>query len=267
MNKERPDEVAAKSIVERSLGAELEHADRTGGVDYLSIDGCHAVEVTRVTIGSKRAGRAALTESREAGELEGELQTCWIAFVPETQPALNTLLQSLHPAVVELERAGESGYERNTAAVHILQGGPLSAPYSVLLDAGVDRAAAVLDHSHRQHPHKVIPSLVSGGSAGGSDEAVELLMQALAEKKDNPAKLMASGRENRHLFVWVDDDTRFAIARPLSREAPSWSDGGFGIPTTQPELDHAVTRLWVVHQRSRRGWLWDGATWRELNNL
>lgn len=267
MNKERPDETDAKSIIEKVLGLELEHADHTGGVDYLSSDGRHAAEVTRVTNGAKRAGRAALDRSRKGGVPEGDLQTCWIAFVPETQSGLMTLHQDIHPAVVELERAGKSGYERQNAALHVLRGGPLSATYRVLLDAGVELASAVPDHARRPHAHRVIPSLVSGGSASGSNDAAARLTQALDAKPDNPSKLRASGREHRHLFVWIDDDTRFDISRPLSREAPSGSDSEFGLPTTSPVLDPAVTHLWVVHQGSRRGWLWDGSTWRDLNDL
>jgi hypothetical protein len=64
MNKERRDERYAKAIVEKTLKIELEHADKEGGVDYRSTDGRHAVEVTRITEGRKRAGRDALNVSR-----------------------------------------------------------------------------------------------------------------------------------------------------------------------------------------------------------
>lgn len=87
------------------------------------------------------------------------------------------------------------------------------------------------------------------------------------QKNDNPKKLKASGAEQRHLFVWLDGDTRFDIARPLSREAPAWGGEGFGTPSKAPVLDAAITHLWVVHQESRFGWLWDGVTWRELRDL
>jgi hypothetical protein len=89
----------------------------------------------------------------------------------------------------------------------------------------------------------------------------------LSRKKDNPRKLSASGVEQRHLFVWLDDDTRFDIARPLSREAPSWGDERFGLPSASPSLDPAISHLSVVHERSRLGWLWDGDTWRGLRDL
>jgi hypothetical protein len=267
MNKERRDERYAKAIVEKTLKIELEHADKEGGVDYRSTDGRHAVEVTRITDGRRRAGRDALNVSRRTDTPEGELQTCWIAFAPDTQRGLKTFQQTVHPALVELELNGEWFFERQAAAVHVIQQGPLSLIYQPLLAAGVERASAVPNHAHRRHTHKVVTALGSGGSSSGSDEALGLLTDALGKKNDNPKKLKASGAEQRHLFVWLDDDTRFDIARPLCREAPAWRDDGFGTPAKPPVLDPAITHLWVVHQESRFGWLWDDVTWRELRDL
>lgn len=263
MNKERSDEREAKEIVEKIVGVRLEHADKTGGVDYRSADGRHALEVTRVTAGERRAGRAALAASRAKGTPPGALQTCWLAMAPDTQLGLKNFLQQVHPALVDLELAGETLFERQRAALHVIQGGPLASIYQLLLDAGVERASAAPDHGHSRHTHQVMPSLGSGGTASGSDQAVGLLTGELNKMKDNPKKLQASGAVHRHLFVWLDDDTRFDIARPLSRPAPSGHDG-FGPPSTPPALDPAITHLWVMHQGSRMGWLWDGRTWLEL---
>lgn len=264
MNKERPDELDAKSIVEIVLGIELEHADKDGGVDYLSTDGRHAVEITRVTDGRKRAGSKALDTSRAAENLEGELQTCWWAFVSDTQVGLKTFLQQVHPALVELEAAGEDQFDRAQAAMHVMRQGPLSSIYRSLLDAGVERASAVPNHAHRRCTHSVIPGLISGGTSSGSDRAVFLLTDLLSVKEDNPRKLRASGRDHRHLFVWLDDDTRFDVARPLSRAAPSWHDG-FGVPATPPMLAQAISHLWVMHEGSRLGWIWNGEAWCEIS--
>jgi len=267
MNKERTNELEARKIVEEVLGLELKHTDKEGGVDYRSTDGRHAIEVTRVTDGRKRAGRDALCASRGRGNLEGELQTCWVVFAPATQRRPNTFLQTVHPALVELELAGESFFASQPAAVHVLKQGPLSPVYRSLLDAGVKRASAMPNHAHRRYTHQVLPTLGSGGSSSDSDEALDLLTRDLGGKTDNAKKLSASGAEWRHLFVWLDDDTRFDIARPLSRDAPSWRDEGFGLPSTPPTLDPAITDLWVVHQRSRLGWLWHDETWHELRDL
>lgn len=264
MNRERPEEQAAKPLLEAVLGVELEHADTNGGVDYRSVDGSHAVEVTRVTDGRKRAGREALDSSRVSDAPHGDLQTCWIAVVPDTKSRLKTFVQNVHPPLVELERAGEVAFDRNRAAVHVIERGPLSGPYESLLAAGVEMASAVPDHSHRRHTHRVIPSLGSGGSASGSDEALELLTSELDQRADNHRKLRESRAQNRHLFVWIDDDTRFDLARALAHEPPKWDEHGFGLPSKTPHLHPSITQLWVVHERWRRGWRWDGGTWRDL---
>ncbi|MBO1740722.1 hypothetical protein [Leifsonia sp. TF02-11] len=269
MNREHPDEIDAKEIVERVLEVLLEHADKYGGVDYRSVDGRIALEVTRVTDGWKAASRSALRASRDAGVPEGELQNCWLVFASETQSGLKTFLQRVHPLLLQLEAAGEQSFWDQPAQVHVLERGPLFDIYLPLLQAGVERALAAPHHDHADpsHSHRIIPSLGGGGSVGGSDEALAGLVAELGRKPDNPAKLSSSGAEQRHLFVWLDDDSRFDIARPLSRDAPTWDDGQFGLPSLAPRIDPAVTHLWVVHQRSRRGWLWDGTSWRSLEGL
>jgi hypothetical protein len=101
----------------------------------------------------------------------------------------------------------------------------------------------------------------------GSDESLDRLMEELNKKTDNPTKLRASAAQQRHLFVWLNDDIWDNIARPLSHEAPSSVDDGWGLATTEPPLDPSITYLWVVHARSRPGWLWDGERWREMRDL
>ena len=198
---------------------------------------------------------------------DGELQTCWLVFTSETQPRLKTFRQRVHLALVDLEVTGETLFDRGRAETHLIERGPLSHIYQPLLAAGVERAVAAQDHRHNPHAHRVIVSLGSGGSSGGSDQALYLLIEMLSEKEDNARKLAASGVDHRHLFVWIDDDARYDIARPLTHEPPSWGEERFGTPSTPPALDPAITHLWVVHESSRMGWLWDGKTWQELHDL
>ena len=269
MNQERQDEAIAKRIVERVLGIQLEHADTHGGVDYISTDGTVALEVTAVTDGEKQGARAALSRSEAKGS-PTRLQGCWLVFAADTQPRMKTFVQRVQPAIAELEFAGETYFDDQPAAEHVIEKGDLSHIYLPLLDAGVERATHVPHPDGPEDPdhvHRILPSTGSGGSVSGSDESLDRLMEVLNEKPDNPTKLRASGAEQRHLFVWLNDDTSYNIARPLSREAPSWGDDGWGLPTTEPQLDPAITHLWVVHARSRLGWLWDGERWQKLRDL
>lgn len=269
MNRQRPNEVDARQIVERLMGIQLEHADIHGGVDYKSKDGTVALEVTAVTNGEKEGVRKALSKSKARGSQESVLQGCWIVFAPDTQPQMKTFVQRVQPAIAKLELAGETRFEDQLAMEHLLEKGALSHIYLPLLQAGVERASTGLDQKHPDpdHIHQLFISTGSGGSVGGSDESLDRLLEELDKKSDNPAKLCASGADQRHLFVWLDDDSPYNIARPLSREAPSWADEGWGTPTSKPQLGPAITHLWVVHERSRFGWLWDGDRWQELRDL
>ncbi|MCU1526750.1 MAG: hypothetical protein JWP75_513 [Frondihabitans sp.] len=267
MNHERPNELVAKRIVEHVMRVQLEHHDTHGGVDYLSSDGTVALEVTAVTDGEKDGAWKALKMSEAKGASNAELQACWIVFVSDKQTGMKTFVQRVQPAIVELEAAGETFFDNQRAAMHVIEKGKLSQIYRQLLDAGVERATYAPHEAHAEDPshiHRLLTSSGGGGSASGSDESLVLLVDALREKPDNPLKLRQSGAGLRHLFVWLNDNTGFTIARPLSREAPPWGGDEWGLPTIAPALDPAITHLWVMHARSRLGWLWDGESWQGL---
>ena len=268
MNQERPNEAIAKQIVENMMGVQLEHADTHGGVDYLSSDGTIALEVTAVTDGEKHGAREALRKSVKKGVPNAPLQGCWIVFASDTTPDSKSIVQRVQPAIVELELAGETSFYDQRAAIHVIKKGGLSHVYRPLLEAGVE-SAVYAPHEARPddpgHVHQLWVTTGSGGSASGSDEALDRLLDALSTKLDNPRKLAATGAAQRHPFVWLNDDTSFTIARPLSHDSPSWAGGDeWGLPRTEPVLDPAITHLWVMHARSRQGWLWDRTSWREL---
>lgn len=268
MNQERPNEKRAKRIVDRVMQVELQHHDTHGGVDYISFDGDVALEVTAVTDGQKDGAWRALKRSEARGAPKAELQGCWIVFVPDDLARMKTLVQRVQPAIVELELAGELSFDRQRAVTHSFGGGPLAGVYRPLLEAGVERAVHVPDGPQRlggaDHKHRLFVSVGGGGSAGGSDEAVDLLLDELRPKEDNLRKLRDTGAGQRHLFVWINDNTAFAIERPLSRKPAPAAGDFWGLPSITPQLDPAITHLWVVHERTGAGWLWDGETWREL---
>ncbi|MFT2693903.1 hypothetical protein [Clavibacter zhangzhiyongii] len=267
MNEERPNEKRAKRLVEEVLCVHLEHHDKYGGVDYLSRDGDVALEVTSVTNGEKNGARKALKMSEAKGAPDFELQGCWIVLISDDRAYMKTFVQRAQPAIAELELAGESHFDRQRAVIHITEGGPLASTYRSLLEAAVERASHV-PHRQREddpdHKHRMIVSSGSGGSASGSDEAIDLLLDELRPKLDNLQKLAYSTASQRHLFVWLNDNTAYGIERPLSHKPPSGAGEFWGLPSGAPKLDPLITHLWVVHQRSGSGWLWDGAAWREL---
>jgi len=267
MNQERPNERRAKRLVELVMQVQLQHHDTHGGVDYISFDGDVALEVTAVTDGQKDGAWKALKNSEARGAPKAKLQGCWAVSVPDDLAQMNTLIQRVQPAIVELELARESSFDKQQAVTHVFMGGPLAGVYRLLLEAGVERAGH-LPHGQRvddaNHTHRLFTSLGSGGSAGGSDQAVELLLDELRPKVDNLRKLRDSGAGQRHLYVWINDNTAFGIQRPLSHRFSTEVEDLWGLPLGGPVLDPAITHLWVVHERSGSGWLWDGQTWQEL---
>jgi hypothetical protein len=178
---------------------------------------------------------------------------------------MKTFIQRTQPLFAVLEGADVGDFFAQRDLVRALEGHLLAETYRELARAGVERASALNDQPRDDHVHKVLPSPGSGGSAGGSDEAFGLIEVALGGKPDNAEKLAASGAQERHLFVWLDDNTPFGMARPLSRDAPDWDDGSFGLPSRAPDVDPAITDLWIVHERSRRGWRWSRGVWTSLD--
>src|SRR5690606_18159529 len=106
-----------------------------------------------------------------------------------------------------------------------------------------------------------LTSFTTDGSIGGSNESLRNLLEELSSKTDNLKKLAESGSDTRILFVWIDGDTAFEIARPLSAAAPQGLESQFGLPTIAPILDPAITEVWIVHDGFRLGWRWDGRAW------
>jgi hypothetical protein len=264
VNVERPNELVAKRIVEREMKVDLEHHDTNGGVDYLSLDGVVSLEVTAVTDGEKDGAWKALKRSKAKGASAAVLQGCWIVVVPDDQAEMRTFVQRVQPAIVELELAGQAHFDRQRAAIHVMNRGALARVYQPLLDAGVERAVHAPHRESPDHDHRLIISAGSGGTASGSDAAVGLLLDALVDKPDNSRKLRDTGASQRHLFVWVNDNTAYGIARPLARENPPWGGDEWGLPSKAPTLDPAITHLWIMHEGSGMGWLWDGDEWKEV---
>ncbi|MCP2637657.1 hypothetical protein K0817_013945 [Microbacterium sp. HD4P20] len=277
MNHEDPDEIDAKRVVQRVLGIQLEHADKYGGVDYRSLDGRIAVEVTRVTAGDRLKSRKAINKSVKKQTRTAPLSMCWVATPPETGVRLDSFVQTVQPALAQLEAAGVHDFDRERDAVEVIlhntgtQHSPIVEPLMVLLNAGAETAAAVPHQEYADdpnHEHRLHYGLVSPYTHQGSDDALARILAELQEKTDNPKKLAESGAEARHLFVWVDGDTDREISRALHGEAPSWVyDDSYGTPSTAPDLDPAITHLWVVHEGTRQGWVWDGESWQGLKDV
>jgi hypothetical protein len=258
-NKEGEDEVAAQALVVRATGVSLNHADVNGGVDYLAEDGVSlALEVTRITDGRRAGGRKAL--DGWAAE-SPKLNTCWVVTVADQGVKLKRLAHRLVEPISDFEATGRQRFTRQLAGIDVLTQSAEKEVLIPLLNSGIEDAVFVED-PHRDHVHAVFVTLFGGGSSSGSDAALDEIEDELNSpaRADNYKKLREAGAVQRHLFVWLDHDTDFAIARPLAKGGSEFPDR-FGLPTRAPKLDDAVTHLWVVHEWSGQGWMWDGQQW------
>lgn len=266
MNHERDDEHAARTIVEKVLGIQLKHADVNGGVDYLSNDHNVALEVTRVTDEAKRDTRRTFAKSAAEGS-KANLRTCWTVTVSETHWPAKKFEQKVQPLIAELESVGAASFDGQDVIDHVDDNGELSDIYGQLLNAGVDAAQPLVERSDRpKHAHCVQVSTWGGGPVSDSNVALVELIKELnkPEREDNLEKLRRSGAKERHLFVWLDDDTAGIISHPLSHGAQPGSDEQSRTPSGMPPLNSAITHLWIMHERSGFGWRWDGEKWLTL---
>ncbi|MEJ1116749.1 hypothetical protein WBN73_20790 [Paenarthrobacter sp. CCNWLY172] len=267
MNRERNDEDAARKIVEKVLGIPLEHADVNGGVDYLSNDHDVALEVTRVTDEAKKDARRTFEKSAAEGS-KASLHTCWTVTVHETHWPAKNFEQTVQPLIAELESAGLTSFDEQKAREHVLDNEEFSHIYGPLLKAGVGDARPLEERPDcPEHAHRVLLSTWGGGPVHDSNGSLVELIKELQKpnRKDNLRKLRASGAKERHLFVWLDDDTAGSISHPLSHGAQSGADKEWGTPAGMPPLNSAITHLWIMHERSGLGWRWDGEKWWTLH--
>ena len=266
MNQERKNEVRARNLVEHVTSLSFEHSDKTGGVDYLSRDGAAALEVTRFTDEKKRGVQAAYRKKSKSSSLTSrKLRSCWILMVPEERTRIKNLVRDVLPAVVCLDINNETRFVRDEAKNHVWDDESLSSSYRFLLDSGVERPCACEDRSPEEgHIHRLYLSLTSGGGAGDSSDALQLLENELNDRQDNFDKLSAVEAKQCHLFIWVDDYAPHTVSRLFAKSASSLlGEGRF--PSRPPRLDPIVTHLWVVGEESGQGWLWDGALWSRVS--
>lgn len=265
-NPEHTEEREARELFTSVTGTALVHADVNGGVDYRSPDGSVAVEVTTVTAEDAKAGRRASTHMFTNKLDDIGLRSCWKVDVDGRRARFKGLPLRVAPHLMTLDATGAGGFDRHgSSRLGNTDHGIIDA-VAALRAAGVDAARPVpwLCPDASGHRHRVMWAINETGSASDSDTALQRIEAELRPREDNVEKLSGSQSSETHLFVWIDDDSPFSVSRPL-RSAPGTPDAHFGLPTRAPEVAEAIQQLWIVHRVSRRGWHWDGATWKQVD--
>lgn len=260
-NNERPEERAARVVVEEDLGVPLCHADADGDVDYrfTAAEGRSGVlEVTAVTNQRTKSAWRAIDKARSTHGPAPSLRQCWQIWINESEATYKGLLDRLEPALATLEEAGRH-YGRGGLGDFI--GSPTAEMHAA---AALSREKVtwampfpeLCRAEGHERPHRIDLVMESGGTASGSDATLTLIEMEVNAKPDNFGKLR--GGEVKHLFVWVDAATDIAVARPFrGGRAAKWEH--FGLPTRAPSLLEPVDQLWIVDRVTSAGWVWTPA--------
>lgn len=245
-------EALARELLTLYAGVSLAYVDVNGGVDHLGTnrDGLTAAcEVTTVTDGALKSTYASVGSlSRDCPELKGS----WLVSVETDSVRFKRIWRDIVPLLRRLEgRKLPEGFDAMLAGYTFPQD-DLIDEIGGLQKIGVT-AVSILPET--EGIARIHLALSGGFVAAGSDSALGLLESELDAKPDNFRKLSEARVDETHLFVWMDNQTDGAVARPLM-SAPDQQMGHFGLPTRAPELALEVDHLWVVHLGTGYGWWW-----------
>jgi hypothetical protein len=263
---ERPEELRARSILERELGVQLVHADKTGGVDYrfTTSDGrAGAAEVTTLTSEQAKRANAAWMQLRAREYDASKLKSSWHAVVHQDRVRYSGLEEDLESALTDLEAAEVDEYKEPSSLELVIRRPEVREAVTILRSRAVSAAQKIATNDPSLR--RIFISPMGGYTASGSNQSLELIEAQLAGKPDNAQKLDKAGVQVAHLFIWLDEDTPGEIARPFTGE-PGTQWDHFGVPTREPVLPAPVTVLWVIHASTGEGWIWQrGVGWRAVH--
>lgn len=240
---ERPDEAAARRIVESECHVHLEFADLTGGVDYLTLDNSVALEVTRFTDGLLRRDMAVASGADHVTEL-GTGYDWHVTF--DGYPRYDGLAGRLYPPLHVLETHGLEHWDPARMAWWAQRVETLREAVVILAQERVVDAQARLS---AQRPTRLFVSTSGGWTYGGPDAALEVLEAAIAADSKHLDKLQEQAAQQRQLWIWTDVATTGSLRRAFSPEEQR-------LPSRPPDLPSAVTHLWCVDEGHNRGWAW-----------
>lgn len=260
-NKRRAEEDIARAILSEIYGVEVEHTDVNGEVDLsftLPSGLTNAVEVTYLTSSETKRNDARWMRERAREYEATRLSHSWTLTVEKHRTEFKQLSERLEPHLAVLE---EHGIDRADIWMRHRIDNPavLSALNAIGALGGVQARVIAVKPS----VCRIFFSPMAGWTAKGSDEALSIIEAYVEGREDNLDKLRAAGANRSHIFIWLDDDTDGAVARPFWRVEGSEAEvfDHFGLPTRPSRLVQPITDLWVVHERSGFGWRWDGVAW------
>ncbi len=250
-NRAKPEEAEAARLFKDVTGITLQKNDdgsRNGLVDFLfdHPPPGGAVEVTTYTDPLGYQASVEWGKSQREIFVAQELQHSWLATVEE-RTQFKGLAQRIAPALQALEDADLSSFSDEWQWNPGL--GALEGPFRLLVTNGVTDAEVVEIKPPLGQVHIAPAGSAMAGHANDALTELETYFASVA-MADVRGKLGASGRTERHAFIWVDLFNKFSAARPIL-EADH--------PDRPPALPAEITHLWAV-VRQGTGWRW-GPSW------
>jgi hypothetical protein len=81
----------------------------------------------------------------------------------------------------------------------------------------------------------------------GPDASLTQLEKYISSTEDNKSKLSSTGRQNRHLWLWIDEYTLNSVFK-------AFSDSETRLPTRKPVLPDEITHVWIMNELNGYGW-------------
>ena len=179
-----------------------------------------------------------------------ELSASWYVALSqeslEPRRGINELRSKVIPALAELEQRGMDDFRRDEMReFRILWGEQVRAP--LLMDG------LPVNSAQRGDPDPDEPKIYLIGPADGSIVSAENTHSTIEEALASPRlegerrKLDGSGREERHLFVWVGTSLYAAHVGIASEDEPA---------DARPILPSEITHLWVAAEGTEGPVVW-----------
>jgi hypothetical protein len=243
-------EAAAKRIFELVTLIELQTNEngRSGRVDYVSVDSnisC-AMEVTTYT---NQERTALINGSGDYSEIipRRDLMSDWVIQTRD-YPHVKKIKQLVIPQLHTLSVHGINEYYKSNHEWWMRNVPTLKKALSSFNSASVEyvKRQTVVERNEDGSANVVLLPVLNW-SFGGADSALEIIETDRKIFPENAPKLLNSGSELRHLFVWVDENTDRNVLDAFNSER-------LGLPTRPPVLPNGITHLWIVNSVTEVGW-------------
>ena len=246
-------EVAAKRLFEAITQIELK-SNEDGSrrrVDYVSagLESLFAMEVTTHT--NEDRNRLANGGPKFSGVIQrSDLLNDWVIQTRD-YPHLKSLRDDVIPQLRVLTLHGITEYHKSQHEWWMSKVSTLKEVLFAFNKASVEyvKRQSVLEKREGDLAEVVVLPMVNW-IYGGPDSALEIIETEQLNEPDNLEKLRDSGATNRHLFIWVNQNTDRNVLDAFNAER-------IGLPTRAPRLPEEITHLWVVNIETEVGWYFE----------